>query len=214
MPTQEARSQQTQSRLIRVARQRFVAYGFHATLLDQILRDAGLSKGALYHHFASKEELLVAVFEQVAAEAVAKARAADPQGPSHLARLITISLAWLEAVKEHDARVIILETAPRVIGWQQTRVIQERTAIGLVRGTIRAAIAAQEANCAHIHVAARLIGASLTELALMGHEGGAAALSPSERHRLVENLILHLAGASLGACAVPGDTGAPAKASP
>lgn len=213
MPTQEARSRETQARLIRAARKRFVAFGYHATLLDEILRDAHLSKGALYHHFDSKEALFGAVFEQVAAEAVAKARAADPTGAGPLARLIAISLAWLEAVKDHHARVILLETAPRVIGWQNTRAIQERTAAGLVRGNLRAAVAAGEASCVHVPAAARLISVSLTELALMGHEGDEAKISAAEQRALVESLILHFAGAQPHLVSAHAGAGAAAKAS-
>lgn len=223
MPTQEARSQETQARLIRAARKRFVASGYHASVLDTILRDAGLSKGALYHHFPSKEALFAAVFEQVAAEAVDKARAADPGGEDRgsedrgafgpLARLIAISLAWLEAVREREARVIILENAPLVIGWQQTRAIQERTAIGLVRGNLRAAIAAGEAVCAHPQIAARLISVTLSELALVGHEAAEARLGGAEMRAIVEGLILHLAGAQPHVKLARTIAGASAKAS-
>lgn len=195
MPTQAERSEATRARLIRAARGRFIAQGYQATLLDSILADAGLSKGALYHHFESKEAVFAAVFEEVAMEVVAQARAAERAGETPLAVLIQVSMAWLEAVTTPPARVIILETAPLVMGWQKTRQIQERTAIGLVRATLRAAIAAGQAQCADVHTAARLIGVTLSELALLRHEAASEARSLSELHVLVNNLILHLAGA-------------------
>ena len=195
MPTQAERSEATRARLIRAARGRFIAQGYQATLLDSILRDAGLSKGALYHHFESKEAVFAAVFEEVATEVVAQARAAERAGATPLAVLIQVSMAWLETVTAPPARVIILETAPLVMGWQKTRQIQERTAIGLVRANLRAAIAAGEAQCADVHTAARLIGVTLSELALLRHEAASEAPSLSELYVLVNNLILHLAGA-------------------
>lgn len=195
MPTQAERSEATRARLIRAARGRFIAQGYQATLLDSILRDAGLSKGALYHHFESKEAVFAAVFEEIAIEAVAQARAAEQASDSPLTALIRVSMAWLEAVTTPPARVIILETAPLVMGWQKTRQIQERTAIGLVRANLRAAIAAGEAHCADVHTAARLISVSLSELALLRHEAARNAPSLAELHVLVNNLILHLSGA-------------------
>lgn len=195
MPTQAERSEATRARLIRAARGRFIAQGYQSTLLDSILRDAGLSKGALYHHFESKEAVFAAVFEEIAIEAVAQARAAEQASDSPLTALIRVSMAWLEAVTTPPARVIILETAPLVMGWQKTRQIQERTAIGLVRANLRAAIAAGEAHCADVHTAARLISVSLSELALLRHEVARNAPSLAELHALVNNLILHLSGA-------------------
>ena len=55
---------ETREKIIEVARELFYAQGYHATGLAQILKEAGVHSGSLYHFFASKEELLLAVLEQ------------------------------------------------------------------------------------------------------------------------------------------------------
>lgn len=73
----------TRQLLIDVARRRFTEQGFRATSVEDIVSDAGVARGSLYHHFASKEELFGAVYDEVLSELVAEvvgaaSAAADP----------------------------------------------------------------------------------------------------------------------------------------
>jgi len=58
--------------LVEVARQNFTEHGYAATSIDDIIRQAGVARGALYHHFAGKEALFRAVYETVEGEVVAR----------------------------------------------------------------------------------------------------------------------------------------------
>jgi AcrR family transcriptional regulator len=60
---QSARTQETQSRLLRAAEQVFVRDGFEGAQLDEIATRAGRSKGSVYIHFKNKEDLFLALFE-------------------------------------------------------------------------------------------------------------------------------------------------------
>src|SRR5438093_11516020 len=81
---QAARSQATRVKLIAAARELFAQRGYAAVGTEEIVRAAGVTRGALYHHFAGKRELFVAVYEQVEQQLVeeiaksALAGAADP----------------------------------------------------------------------------------------------------------------------------------------
>ena len=55
---------ETREKIVEAARELFYSQGYHATGLAQILKEAGVHSGSLYHFFASKEELLLAVLEQ------------------------------------------------------------------------------------------------------------------------------------------------------
>jgi AcrR family transcriptional regulator len=55
----------TRQRILRAAFQEFYRYGFQAGSLNRIVEETGLTKGALFHHFAGKQELGYAVVEEV-----------------------------------------------------------------------------------------------------------------------------------------------------
>lgn len=63
--TQAERAAGTREALVAAARPLFASLGFTEASLETIVRDAGVTRGALYHHFADKTELFAAVFEQV-----------------------------------------------------------------------------------------------------------------------------------------------------
>lgn len=101
----------TRQLLVSVARQRFSAQGFVGTSVEDIVGDAGVARGSLYHHFAGKEELFRAVYEEVQVETVAAVLAAagsatDPWGA------VTAGLsAFLDACLEPTfRRVVVLDS--------------------------------------------------------------------------------------------------------
>src|SRR5262249_11751677 len=85
--TQAERSEATRGALLDAARELFAANGFAATGRDEIAARAGVTRGALYHHFASKEALFRAVVEQLEEELAARiiaAAAKEPDPRQHL----------------------------------------------------------------------------------------------------------------------------------
>jgi AcrR family transcriptional regulator len=82
-----ARGEATRGQLIAVATRMFAERGYEDTSIEAVLREAGVSRGSLYHHFASKEALFEAVAEdvegQVGSQTVAASAGADgPRGSS------------------------------------------------------------------------------------------------------------------------------------
>src|SRR6266576_3689600 len=63
-PTQQQRSEATTGALVEAARELFAQDGYAAASLDAVVAKAGVTKGALYHHFAGKRELFAAVFAE------------------------------------------------------------------------------------------------------------------------------------------------------
>ena len=151
--------------MIAAARESFAKDGYEATSTDAILGRAGVSKGALYHHFASKAELLAAVFETVSHELMARAQAAAGTGPVR-AVLVSALKAWLRAVLEPDVRAIVLDAGPAVLGMMKARSIEETITQAPMRRAIEQAVANGEVRCEDSDLAARLLAAVVTELAL------------------------------------------------
>ena len=73
MATQAERREATRGRILEAAARLFAEQGYEATSTQQILEAAGTSRGALYHHFETKQAIFEAVFERVSKEAITRA---------------------------------------------------------------------------------------------------------------------------------------------
>ena len=136
--TQQERTETTRAALLAAGRLAFGADGFAAVGTERIARDAGMTRGALYHQFADKTELFAAVLDQVEAEIAQRMLAAtaslDPTGTSAL--LLAGAAAFLDACTEPDLQQIVLIDGPSVLGWQRWREICLHHSVGLVAGLL------------------------------------------------------------------------------
>ena len=141
---QSQRSQVTRTALLATARELFAERGYGAVGTEEIVRDAGVTRGALYHHFEGKLDLFENVYEQVEAELMERIMAAVAEGAGDpLDALRAGALAFLEASENDRAvRQIALVDAPSVLGWDRWREIGTRYALGLVQATIEEAVQA------------------------------------------------------------------------
>ena len=140
--TQAERSAETRESLIAAARTLFAAHGFADVALETIVRAAGVTRGALYHHFPDKTELFAAAFEQVEGEvaarmgeAIASANETDPIEVMRLGARF-----WLDACADPEIQRIVLVDAPAVLGWTRWTEIGNRYNTGLVRDLLTSAI--------------------------------------------------------------------------
>ncbi len=78
----ERRSGQTHQRILEAARDCFARYGYEATGVAEICQEAAISKGALYHHFASKQEIFIELYERWMRELEGELRAILERAPS------------------------------------------------------------------------------------------------------------------------------------
>ena len=140
--TQRERTEATTGQLLDAARRLFAADGYQATSLDDVVRAAGVTKGALYHHFDGKRDLFRAVFEreqQQLAQAchVAYQRKRDPwEGFYEGCR------AFFETVLDPGVQRITVLDGPAVLGWETVRQIEAGYSLAMMRGGIEAAIEA------------------------------------------------------------------------
>jgi AcrR family transcriptional regulator len=148
-PTQQERSEATTGALVAAARELFAADGYAATSLDAVVERAGLTKGALYHHFAGKRELFAAVFaaEQERLTQRVAAAYADTAGDSWAA-FEAGCRAFVEACQEPGAQRIFLLDAQVALGWETVRRIEsgslEMMVVGIERAIADGRIAARD----------------------------------------------------------------------
>lgn len=192
MATQAERRTATTEALIAAARAAFVHDGFHATSVEDVATRVGLSKGAVYHHYASKTDLFRAVFESVEAELQQRvvhhaAGASDP-----VEQIIAGNDAFLDAATEPAIGRITLIEAPAVLGWTLFREIDEQYFMGLLMASLAAATGVRRADEA-ARLQARVAFAGLCELAVAvatsDHPARTLKLAKAESRRLVRGLI-------------------------
>ena len=108
--------QETSRRLLNIARDAFATRGYAATKLDEVIGAAGLTKGALYHHFASKSALFEAVYreaEEVVADSIGNAVAAHADAWEQLR---AGCFAYLDACSDPGLQRILRIDGPSVLG--------------------------------------------------------------------------------------------------
>jgi AcrR family transcriptional regulator len=137
---QAERSEATRAALIAAARLLFARDGYGGVGTEEIVRSARVTRGALYHHFASKEDLFRAVFEQVEAELTQRVAAVAASAEDPYQALSAGAETFLDACLDPAVQRITLLDAPAVLGWQQWREIGARYGLGLVQGALQAAM--------------------------------------------------------------------------
>jgi AcrR family transcriptional regulator len=128
--------QSTRERILDAALSVFADRGYHGATVDDIVRASGTSKGAVYHHFSSKEAVFLALVDDFAerlAVAVATAIAARHGALGKVEAALTAALATF-GDNERLARLILLEAAGLGRLWEtKRREVHDRFA-GLIRG--------------------------------------------------------------------------------
>jgi AcrR family transcriptional regulator len=128
-------AESTRLTLLETGRQLFLEHGYAAVGTEQLVRAAGLSRGALYHHFGGKQGLFETYFAELEQDAarridLAMMRPADPR-----TRLRAGMLEFLDVCCEHDYREIVLLQGPIALGWPRWRLLDQQFLAGhLVQG--------------------------------------------------------------------------------
>jgi AcrR family transcriptional regulator len=163
------RSEATRAALIAAARGLFGERGFAEVGTEEIVRAAGVTRGALYHHFAGKRELLEAVYHQVEEELTQ--RVADvvvgsgAVSPTEAMRSGVV--VFLDACAEPEVQRIVLLDAPAVLGWDRWREIASSYGLGLIEASLSAAIEAGEISPQPVKPLAHLLMGALDEAAML-----------------------------------------------
>jgi len=192
--TQADRTSATRRTLVFTARSLFAKHGYRDVGTETIVQTAGLSRGALYHHFADKVELFAAVFEAVEAEVIARIAAAVAgaklSDPIDLMRLGAST--WLDVCAEPEVHRIALIDAPAVLGWTRWREIGSRYGMGLAQRMLTHAMAAGRVPVQPVEPLAHVLLGALRESALFLADAKDHAQARREIGVVLDKLILSL----------------------
>ena len=164
--TQAQRSGATRAALVAAARQLFAEHGYADTPRENIVAAAGVTRGALQHHFGDKLSLFRAVYEQVEQEVVnAVAEAAIKAGGDPVTELRAGCQAYLDAVLDAGVQRICAIDGPAVLSANVRQEIAERYALGLVRQALQHAMDSGQIEKVPVEPFARVLLAGVTAAA-------------------------------------------------
>ena len=121
----------TAARILQSASCLFATRGYAQVSLDDIAHDAGVTRGAIYHHYQSKKGLFSAVAARLQAEVAEAVVAAAEASPSE--QLRAGSHAFLDTITSRDFARILLVDAPSVVGWQEWRRLDDENSVAHLR---------------------------------------------------------------------------------
>lgn len=165
--TQGERRAATRAALVAAGRELFSRDGYEEVSSEALVAAAGVTRGALYHHFDGKRGLFAAVFEEIEAELVTRFDRSALEGSEPLDVLIAAVDQFLTLSLEADVQRIALLDGPAVLGWEAWYEVESRYGLGLIEGGLRAAVDAGQIVPVPVpELAVTLLGA-LTEAALL-----------------------------------------------
>lgn len=160
------RGRATREQLLDAATRLFADRGYDGTSIEAVLREAGVSRGSLYHHFTGKEALFLAVLDAVGARIDAGLAEAMRDAPDGVAALKAGCLAWIRMAADPVIRQIVLLDAPAVLGSRRFGSEQQQS-LGDVRAALADAVGAGSIRPEHVDVFAHAIQAAVNEVALL-----------------------------------------------
>jgi AcrR family transcriptional regulator len=138
--TQAERSASTQRALIEAATRLFAERGYAAAGREDIVAAAGVTRGALYHHFTDKADLFRAVYEGVEVDVMGRVAEAAMTADDPVEQLRRGCLAYLDVALDPGVRRICIIDAPAVLDQDVRNEIATASAVAMIRETVVTAI--------------------------------------------------------------------------
>ena len=141
MATQKDRSETTRRLILNTGQDLFGTKGFDATTIDDIAAQAGLAKGAIYHHYKNKRAIFQSVFEAVTAELADELVGEIPAGDDMIAVLMGATRSFFAACAQPEVLRILHRDGPIVLGHAEWHRLDAQYFGGLVSATLEMAMA-------------------------------------------------------------------------
>ncbi|MCD5346307.1 TetR/AcrR family transcriptional regulator [Agromyces sp. S2-1-8] len=175
MATKAEQRDRTRSEIVRLATARFAVDGYAGVALEDLMAEAGLTRGALYHHFGSKRGLFQAVVEHAQ---LGVARAVEQAATGHddvLDDFLAGCRAFLEASLAPEVRRILLIEGPAVLGWGEWREGDLESSVRLLDEGVAELAEAGVIDDLSLDTVATMLSGALNEVAI----ANAAAPDPA-----------------------------------
>jgi AcrR family transcriptional regulator len=165
--TKAEQSEVTRTALAGAAEALFAQRGFADTPTEAVVKKAGVTRGALYHHFTDKADLFRAVYENLERRVIARVEEAVAGLADPLAVLQRGAEAFLDACLEPAVRRIVLLEGPTVLGWETWREIDMAYGLGMVTAVLDVAMQTGAIRRAPVEPLAHILLGGLNEGAML-----------------------------------------------
>ncbi len=185
------KAQETAEKLISTAHRAFAEQGFAATSLDALAADAGMTRGALHHHFGNKTGLFEAVLKRIDAEIWAAIDIAWAAEPDPFRAFCLCFNAYLDAALLPARRRILFQDAPAVLGARAHDIIME-TGIGPMVEDLRGLIDSGHVAPVDPEALGHLLNGAVMNLAFWAAEAAPGENRLPRAHQTLNELLLGL----------------------
>ena len=167
MTSKAEQAELTRAALLAAGRRLFAQHGYAATSTEAVVAAAGVTRGALYYHWADKKALFEAVFEDVERGLVEDLLVQlAGAGDDPVALLRGGVEVFLDACLDPAVQRIVLLDAPAVLGWERYREIEQAYGLGVARAALQAAMDAGALRPLPVEPLAHVLFGGLVEAAL------------------------------------------------
>jgi AcrR family transcriptional regulator len=187
-----AQGRATRGQLIEVATQLFTEHGYEGTSIEAVLSAAGVSRGALYHHFAGKEALFEAVLTAVSERVTVELTAVIGDCTDPVDALRTAATAWIGLAADPVVQRIVLVDAPSVLGWDRWRAMDDGQTLGTLRAMLQAVSDSGRLSAELVVPFSHMLLAALDELVLVVARAPDSTAAVAEGRMAVEAFIERL----------------------
>lgn len=184
--SQGDRTRATTAELVRAGRELFAEHGFANVSAEQIVAEAGVTRGALHHHFGDKRGLFVAVLEEVETELAASLAEPLTEDDPMVGMVLALG-RFLDACQQPEIKQIAMTDALAVLGWQGWREMEARHGLGLLVDTLRRMVDAGLLHEVPVEVTAQVLLGAITEAGLIiAHAEDPAKARADAEHSLMQ----------------------------
>ncbi|MEW9552675.1 TetR/AcrR family transcriptional regulator [Nonomuraea sp. NPDC050783] len=179
--TRTEQKERTRRTLLATGRRLFATRGYAGVGVAEIVRESGVTKGALYHHFSGgKTDLFRAVLEDVHREVAGRVAAAAEAEGDPWARLKAGCAAFVAAGADPEVQRIMLIDGPAVLGWNEWRALDEAAAFQHLTEALSALVADGTIPAQPVAPLARLLSGAMNEAALWLAQSAPADLAGTQ----------------------------------
>jgi AcrR family transcriptional regulator len=184
-----AQGRATRAQLIEVATRLFAEHGYEGTSIEAVLSAAGVSRGALYHHFAGKEALFEAVVSAVSDQVTTELAEVIRDCADPVDAMRTAALAWISLAADPVIQRVVLVDAPSVLGWDRWRAMDDGRTLGALRTLLQAVSDSGRLPAELVAPFSHMILAALDEIVLVVARAPDSTAAVAEGRMAVEALL-------------------------